>query len=122
MEFYLCEQSGELVVKLNNGGHVPSCCGETMTLLKAGEKDAALEKHVPVVTREGNRLHVVVGEIEHPMTEAHLIETIVTVQGDHVQFVKLTATDKPEADFVVQDGPVEVYEYCNLHGLWKAEA
>jgi superoxide reductase len=30
--------------------------------------------------------------------------------------------DKPEATFCIcNDKPVAVYEYCNLHGLWKVE-
>ena len=30
---------------------------------------------------------------------------------------------EPVADFAVAEGdaPVAAYEYCNLHGLWKAE-
>ena len=35
----------------------------------------------------------------------------------------LTPADKPEAVFAVAEGDkaVAVYEYCNLHGLWKVE-
>ena len=29
---------------------------------------------------------------------------------------------KPEAEFAVTEPVVAAYEYCNLHGLWKAEA
>ena len=34
-----------------------------------------------------------------------------------------TADDKPEAVFKLAEGdkPVAVFEYCNLHGLWKKE-
>ena len=28
---------------------------------------------------------------------------------------------KPMAEFVVNEKVVAAYEYCNLHGLWKAE-
>ena len=37
-----------------------------MPELKAGVTDAAVEKHVPVYTLDGNLVHVV-GEIKHPM-------------------------------------------------------
>ena len=32
------------------------------------------------------------------------------------------AGEKPQASFVLADGDqlVAAYEYCNLHGLWKA--
>ena len=45
--------------------------------------DAAVEKHVPVYTVEGNHVHVVVGETKHPMLEEHFIEwiTLNTNQG-----------------------------------------
>ncbi|MFR1854610.1 MAG: desulfoferrodoxin family protein, partial [Beduini sp.] len=35
----------------------------------------------------------------------------------------LKAGDKPEASFNLNGytGMVEVYEFCNLHGLWKKE-
>ena len=40
-----------------------------------------------------------------------------------LQLARLDAGEKPEAAFHVPAGaPVTVYEYCNLHGLWKAEA
>ena len=38
------------------------------------------------------------------------------------QFKQLTPTDKPEAVFYIGEGDevVAAYDYCNLHGLWKA--
>ncbi len=35
----------------------------------------------------------------------------------------LKPAEKPYAEFVLADGEAAVaaYEYCNLHGLWKAE-
>ena len=53
--FYRCAHCGNLVYVVNNGSVTPSCCGEPMKLLKAGESDGAAEKHVPVVSVEGNR-------------------------------------------------------------------
>ena len=36
--------------------------------------------------------------------------------------IRVNLTDKPEAVVCVCDSkPVAVYEYCNLHGLWKTE-
>ena len=39
------------------------------------------------------------------------------------QLHKFQPGDKPEAIFTLADGDelVAAYEYCNLHGLWKAE-
>jgi superoxide reductase len=35
----------------------------------------------------------------------------------------LKPNDEPEAVFVLngKEQPIAVYEYCNLHGLWKYE-
>lgn len=88
--------------------------------LKANDTDAAVEKHVPVVTVDGNKVHVAVGSVAHPMTEAHWITFIVLVTDKKAEMKKLAPTDKPEADFVLTEGEkvLEAYEYCNLHGLW----
>ena len=120
-KFYVCKHCGRVVESLIDGAPMV-CCGEKMTLLVPGTTDAAVEKHVPAVTREGNTVKVQVGSVEHPMTEAHLITFIVAAQPGRTQRVDLTAADKPVATFTVEDGPVTIYEYCNLHGLWKAEA
>ncbi len=82
--------------------------------------EAATEKHIPVVSINGNKVSVVVGEVEHPMTEEHFIEWILlkTKQGN--QLKKLKVGQKPAAEFVLSEGDevVEAYAYCNLHGLW----
>ena len=122
MEFYYCEKCGNLFAVVHNAGPVPVCCGQDMILLEAGVTDAAVEKHVPEVKREGNKIEVVVGSTVHPMTEDHYIQMIAAVQGEKVQIQKLSPSDEPKAAFEIADGPVEVYEFCNLHGLWKAEA
>ena len=94
-----------------------------MEELKAGTVDAAVEKHVPVVTREGNLVKVSVGSVEHPMVEPHYIPFIWVETTKGNQMKSLKADEKPEATFALTDGEevVGVYAYCNLHGLWKAE-
>ena len=119
---YECSECGTAAELLYEGAGALVCCGKEMVELQAGTKDAALEKHVPEVTREGNQVHVQVGSVEHPMTDKHYIVFIAVVQGNKVQRVNLQPGETPKADFVVEDGPIVVYEYCNLHGLWKTEA
>ena len=120
-EFYRCSICGNLVGVINHGGGELVCCGQPMNLLQANTSDGAVEKHVPVGTRSGNQLHVAVGSVAHPMTEAHYIQWICVAQGNKTQRVALQPGQAPAADFVIEDGPVTIYEYCNLHGLWKAE-
>lgn len=94
---------------------------ESFSEIKAGTTDAAQEKHVPVIERNGNKVKVKVGSVAHPMDEDHWITDIWLVQGNKTQLVKLNPGEAPEAEFDVEDGAVSVYEYCNKHGLWKAE-
>ena len=119
--FYRCAHCGNLVYVVNNGSVTPSCCGEPMKLLKAGESDGAAEKHVPVVSVEGNRILGKVGSVAHPMSGEHLIQWIALSVGGKMMFRALSASDQPEAVFYAEEeGALTVYEYCNLHGLWKA--
>ena len=93
-----------------------------ISLLVANTQDAATEKHVPVITRKDGKVIVKVGSASHPMTDAHFIQFIALVSEKGVQRVDLTPADEPKAEFVDPEGPVAAYEFCNLHGLWKAEA
>jgi len=87
-----------------------------------GTTDAAVEKHLPVYEVKDGKVFVTVGSIEHPMGEDHYIEwiSLQTKQGNQRKCLK--PGQPPKACFSLCDGDeVEaVYEYCNLHGLWKA--
>lgn len=122
LEFCKCAHCGNVAVKLFDQGAPLSCCGEEMTLLHAGETDGAAEKHVPVVTI-GETIHVEVGSVLHPMMEAHFITMIVLETSKGFQVKHLQPGEEPKADFAVAPGEeaIAVYEYCNLHGLWKAD-
>ena len=122
-KFYKCENCGNIAAKYVDSGVPMVCCGQPMTELVANSTDAAGEKHVPVVEISGNKVVVKVGEVAHPMTEAHLISWIYleTNFGGHERV--LSHTDEPRAEFVLAEGEkaLRAYEYCNLHGLWSAE-
>ncbi len=122
MRFYKCEHCGNIITKLTDKGVPVMCCGEQMKELKAGTTDAAVEKHVPAVTVEGNKVKAVIGEVEHPMVDEHYIEWIVLETKQGYQVKHLQPGQAPEACFQICEGDevVAVYEYCNLHGLWKA--
>lgn len=84
--------------------------------------DGAYEKHVPVIEQHGDHVTVKVGSVAHPMLPEHYIEWIILETRTGVQRKDLKPGDKPEADFAVTEPVLAAYEYCNLHGLWKAEA
>jgi len=123
MKFYRCEHCGNIITKVNDSGVPVVCCGEPMKELVPGATDGAFEKHVPFVTVDGKTVKVQIGEVEHPMLEAHYIQFIALETKNGVQIRYLKAGDKPAAEFVIADGDsaVAVYEYCNLHGLWVKE-
>lgn len=122
VKLYKCAHCGNIVEMVEDRGVTPVCCGEAMKLLDPNTTDAATEKHVPVVEVSGNKVVVKVGSAEHPMTEEHHISFIILETDKGVQRKALDHTGKPEAEFTLLDGekPVAAYEYCNLHGFWKA--
>ena len=124
MKLLKCPICGNVVEMVEDHGVPLMCCGKPMVEVKAGEVDAAVEKHVPVVKVEGDYLVATVGEVLHPMTPEHLISNIwVEFSDGSAMKVTLTPEDKPEARFNIagKKGKATVYEYCNLPGLWKAE-
>ena len=121
--FYICEKCGNLVGAIHDSGVPMMCCGQKMTRLEPGVVEASHEKHIPVVTVEGNNVKVDVGSVSHPMAEEHSIlwvclETCCGVYRKHLEVGKA-----PVAHFALSEGekPLAAYAYCNLHGLWKAE-
>ncbi len=83
--------------------------------------DAAGEKHVPVIEVNGETVTIKVGSVEHPSLPAHYIEFIILVTEGGMQMKWLKPGDKPEVTFLTKEKVVAAFEYCNLHGLWKAE-
>ncbi len=118
--FYRCEKCGNIVALINNGGGTLSCCGQPMTKLNPNTTDAAQEKHVPVVTKKDGKIEVAVGATLHPMQPEHYIQWIALAADSRVRIQFLQPGEEPKAEFcTAQNGTV--YEYCNLHGLWKTD-
>lgn len=121
MQIYKCEVCGNIVEVLHGGKGELVCCNEPMKLFKENTVDAAKEKHVPVIKRDGDMVKVKVGSVDHPMEEKHYIEWIqvITDQGACKKFPK--PGDAPEAEFEDVKGLKKIREYCNVHALWKNE-
>lgn len=118
--FYKCDKCGNIIELIKDAGGTVVCCGENMTRLDPQSADQTTEKHVPVATREDGKINVVVGSTLHPMLDAHYIEWIVLVTDEGIERINLSPGDEPKAAFCDKEGDVDVYEYCNLHGLWKS--
>jgi len=123
MKFLKCEKCGKIVAMVNDMDCCPTkCCGEAMKEIQVNTEDGAHEKHLPVYKVEGNIVSVKVGEVTHPMLEAHYIQWIALETNLGNQRKQLKPGQAPEAQFALLPGEevVAVYEYCNLHGLYKA--
>lgn len=120
MKFFKCNRCGQVLISLNDKSDTITCCGELVRVLKAGEVDGAVEKHVPMYTLENNKLNVQIGEVIHPMDMDHYIEFIVYEYSNGYDIVNLKPGDEPKAIFEYK-GKGAIYEYCNKHGLWKKE-
>ena len=93
------------------------CCDETMERLVPNSVDAAIEKHVPTVEINGNKIKVT---INHVMEEEHYIEWIAIVTDSKTCMKYLKPGESAEVEFkYVPDS--KVYSYCNKHGLWMKE-
>jgi len=124
LQIYKCETCGNIVMVLHSGVGQLVCCGNPMKLMEENTVDAAVEKHVPVIERNGKEVLVKVGSTPHPMTNTHWIEWIeLHVDDSYVLIKRLTYNDKPEALFSLPTEPksLTAREYCNLHGLWKSK-
>lgn len=120
--FYRCEVCGNICVKVVDGGGTLTCCGKPMQLVEPNTTDAAKEKHVPVVTVEDDKIIVNVGDVDHPMLEEHSIQWVCVVTQGGTIIRGLKPGEAPHAEIALGgQKPIAVYEYCNLHGLWKLD-
>lgn len=112
MKFY--KVSGKIVEAIN--GNVD------LEEVKIRSVDASVEKHVPQITIDGNKVTVVVGSVIHPMEEKHYIEFIEIETKNGVQRKNLKPGDEPKAVFILEDDElINAYAYCNLHGMWDGK-
>ena len=120
-KFYKCSVCGNVIVKMVDSGVPVVCCGKKMEELVANTVDARQEKHVPVVTTlEEGRLRIEVGSVDLPMMPEHHI-AFIYVETDKGG-IRIDLKDEPVAEVCTCGAkPLAVYEYCNLHGLWKTE-
>lgn len=123
IRFYKCAVCGNVAVKVVDSRVPLVCCGQKMEELVPNTVDASGEKHVPVVTQiDDCKIKVEVGSVPHPMTPEHHIAFIYVETENGGMRIDLPHEGKAEAIFCTcADKPVAVYEYCNLHGLWKTE-
>ena len=93
------------------------CCGEKMTALVPNLSDGAIEKHLPLVERDGDIVKVTVA---HPMDQDHYIDAIILDAGIHQIKRVLKPGEQAKATFPYVKGST-IYSLCNKHGLWSID-
>ena len=123
MKFYKCPICGKIIAMVEERAVPTICCGRPMEELVANTQDGAYEKHIPVFEVKDGKVRVVVGEVEHPMVDAHYIQWIAIETDRGNQRKVLKPGEKPEAYFALLPGEkvVRAVEYCNLHGLYATK-
>ena len=120
MNFYQCEDCGNIAGLITDNGGKLTCCDKQMAKLEANVMEASKEKHIPVAVKEDGRLKVSVGASPHKMLPEHYTYWVAVTTADRDEFVYLKPGMVPEATFPYL-GKGTVYAYCNVHGLWKSE-
>ncbi len=121
-KFYICPHCRNIAEMIYDTDIPLYCCGDKMEDLIPGSVEASGEKHIPAVTVDGDVLRVNVGSVDHPMEAVHWIEWVqlITDQGSYRKFLK--PGEAPNVAFrLMGEKPLEVYAFCNLHGLWKTQ-
>lgn len=122
MKFYQCTICGQIAAIVKETGVPLVCCGQEMNELIPGSVDASVEKHVPMIEIDGDKIFVTVGSTPYPMTKEHHIEWVSLQSRFGNQRKALKPGMEPKVCFRVCEGDeiLAVYAYCNLHGLWNA--
>jgi len=122
LEVYKCSICGIIAEVVHSGAGSMICCGKNMDRVTENTTDAATEKHVPVIELSDGTVAVKVGDVAHPMEDAHYIEWIEILVEDKVYRQYLKAGEPAQVIFNVSAATVTARAYCNLHGLWTAKS
>ena len=101
-QVYRCEVCGNIIEVLEVGGGTLVCCGKPMILLVEKEKDAGMEKHVPINEKTERGIKIRVGSAEHPMEEKHYIQWIEVISDEkaYKQFLNNTCFNRMKENVI----------------------
>jgi len=119
MKFYRCLTCGKIIHVLS-GDSSNTCCGREMIEIKDHDKDASLEKHVPMIEVMDNEIKVTVGEMLHPMDVDHYIMWIM-ISNEKCEYFHYLVPGEVPIVTLPNIPNASVYAYCNKHGLFTAK-
>ncbi|MGL4951385.1 MAG: desulfoferrodoxin family protein [Mycoplasma sp.] len=115
-------------IKLKNGDVITEAelnqGSEILEEITIKTEDVGFEKHKPYIFIENDVIKAMTGkEVLHPHTEEHHIVWFkLSINNKIVETITLQPTVEPKVEFKakkLENDQVEVYAYCNLHGVWK---
>lgn len=126
LELYKCNICGNIVEIVSSGVGELVCCSVPMEQLQEQSSDENLqEKHVPIVTMEGDNKIIRVGSIPHPMEKEHYIVFIEAISQDkkYIKRKYLSPHEEPQMELKTKChySQFTARELCNIHGLWSAK-
>lgn len=125
LQLYKCNICGNVVEVIHEGYGSLVCCSLPMELLEEKSTDEQMqEKHVPIVTMEGDNKTIRVGTIPHPMEKEHYIVFIEAISLDKKYLKRKYLYPNEEAKLELKahfkDSDFIARELCNIHGLWSS--
>ena len=125
-EIFKCNVCGNIIEVLSSGVGQLVCCSLPMEQLSEhSNDDEHQEKHVPIVTIEGETKTIRVGSIPHPMEKEHYIMFIEAISPDkkYLKRKYLYPSDEPKMELkqCCHYNEFTARELCNIHGLWVNE-
>lgn len=126
MDLYKCNVCGQIIEVIHSGAGQLVCCSLPMEQLSEHSNDDEFqEKHVPVITIEGENKTIRVGSIPHPMEKEHYIMFIEAISPDkkYLKRKYLNPSDEPQMSLKTcchYEG-FNARELCNIHGLWTSK-
>lgn len=125
-KIFKCEDCGSIVEVLVNADVESEACDASINVLKPQTEGDKAPKHVPIITVDGSKVTITVGEVQHPMDDDHFIQFIELIVGDETYIKHFKPGDIPkvtfnvDVDLLATNEPI-AKEFCNLHGLWASQ-
>lgn len=122
MTFRKCDTCGQVIGIIKNKDNQIVCCGKVMSEIVPQETEDFLgEKHIPIFFIKHKKLFIQVGSNEHPTSLDHHIEWVAVKTNVRHQRIPLFPGERARImiPLVCGEEVLEIYAYCNIHGLWK---
>ena len=123
LQIYKCNICGNIIEVINPSYGQLVCCSVPMIHMEEqSTEDNYQEKHVPIITMEGENKTIRVGSIPHPMEENHYIMFIEAISPDKKYIKRKYLHPNEEAKLELKPhcnyDEFTARELCNIHGLW----